>query len=42
MADYQIRWVQGHVEVYDWLGRFQFSADTEQEALRDLEDGWAA
>lgn len=42
MADYQIRWVQGHVEVYDRLGRFQFSADTEQEALRDLEDGWAA
>ncbi|WP_308754757.1 hypothetical protein [uncultured Anaerotruncus sp.] len=42
MADYQIRWVQGHVEVYDRLGEFQFSADTEQEALRDLEDGWAA
>ena len=38
--DCEIRYVNGHVEVYDMGGRFQFSADTEQEALRDLRDGW--
>lgn len=33
---YQIRWVYGHVEVYDATGRFCFSADTEREALEEL------
>ncbi len=36
--DYSIIWVRGHVEVYDWAGRFCFSADTEREAREDLED----
>ena len=31
--DYNIVWVRGHVEVYDWAGRFCFSADNEREAL---------
>ena len=35
--DYSIIWVRGHVEVYDWAGRFCFSADSEGEALAELE-----
>ncbi len=38
MSEYSIRWVFGHVEVYDQKGNFLFSADTEQEALSDLRD----
>ncbi len=36
--DYKVLNVNGHVEVYDWMGRFQFSADTEQEAWNDLNE----
>ena len=35
--DYSIVWVRGHVEVVDWAGRFCFSADSEREALEELE-----
>ncbi len=35
---YAIRHVRGHVEVYDFCGRFLFSADSEQEARAMLED----
>ena len=35
--DYSIVWVRGHVEVYDWAGRFCFSADSEREAMEELE-----
>ena len=35
--DYNIVWVRGHVEVYDWAGRFCFSADNEREALEELD-----
>lgn len=35
--DYSIVWVRGHVEVYDWAGRFCFSADSEREAREELE-----
>lgn len=34
---YSIRYVQGHVQVYDHAGRFLFSADTEQEAREEME-----
>ena len=34
--DYEIVWVRGHIEVYDWAGRFCFSADSEREALEEL------
>ena len=40
--DFEIRYVHGHVEVYDQAGRFRFSADTEREALEELEQGSAA
>lgn len=36
--EYEMRWVCGHVEVYDSTGRFWFSADTEREALAELRD----
>ena len=34
--EYEIRFVRGHVEVYDATGRFLFSADTEREAREEL------
>ena len=34
--NYEIRYVRGHVEVYDQMGRFRFSADSEWEALEEL------
>ena len=35
---YDFRYVRGHVEVYDWAGRFCFSADNEREAMEELRD----
>ena len=35
---YSMRYVQGHVQVYDVNGKFLFSADNEAEAWEDLED----
>jgi len=35
---YSIRYVQGHVQVYDVRGNFLFSADTEREAREELRD----
>ncbi len=34
--NYELRWVHGHIEVYDNAGRFCFSADSESEALAEL------
>ncbi len=33
---YELRYVRGHVEVFDAAGRFCFSADTEREAREEL------
>ena len=33
---YSIRYVSGHVQVYDQKGQFLFSADTEREAREEL------
>ena len=33
---FEMRFVRGHVEVYDKDGRFVFSADNEREAEEDL------
>ena len=38
---FELRYVQGHVEVYDARGRFLFSADTVGEARQELEEGAA-
>lgn len=32
---YEFRWVRGHVEIFSH-GQFQFSADTIEEATREL------
>lgn len=35
---YSIQNVQGHIHVYNYLGVFLFSADTEREAREELEE----
>ena len=35
---FELRYVRGHVEVYDSSGRFQFSADTWGEAEEELRE----
>jgi len=35
---FEIRYVRGHVEVFDAAGRFCFSADTEGEAREELRE----
>ena len=37
MAMYTIRYVRGHIQVYDYRGNFLFSADSEREAREELE-----
>lgn len=38
MVMYSMRYVGGHVQVYDLKGRFLFSADTEREAREELKE----
>ncbi len=33
---YSVRYVGGHVQVYDMRGNFLFSADNEQEARKEM------
>ena len=35
---FTMRYVGGHVQVYDQKGRFLFSADSEREARKEMED----
>lgn len=35
---YSMKYVHGHVQVYDRNGRFLFSADSEREAREELEE----
>ena len=35
---YSIRYVYGHIQVYDGNGNFLFSADNEREAREELQD----
>lgn len=35
---YTMRYVLGHIQVYDYCGRFLFSADNEREATKELEE----
>ena len=35
---YSIKYVRGHVQVFDRNGVFLFSADSEREAREELED----
>ena len=36
MSMIQIRYVHGHIQVYDANGKFLFSADSEREAREEL------
>lgn len=38
MTMYSMRYVHGHIQVYDFRGNFLFSADTEREAREELSD----
>ena len=35
---YSIRYVCGHIHVYDYQGKFLFSADTEREAREEMKE----
>ena len=35
---FSIRYIKGHVHVYDQLGKFLFSADNEREAREELRE----
>ena len=35
---YQIKNIKGHVQVYDYEGKFLFSADSEREAREELKE----
>lgn len=35
---FTLRYVHGHIQVYDYQGKFLFSADTEREAREELRD----
>lgn len=35
---FQIRYVKGHIHVYDFCGKFLFSADTEWEARKEIKE----
>ena len=35
---YSVKYVRGHIQVYDARGLFLFSADTEREAREELEE----
>ena len=35
---FSIRYVCGHIQVYDYKGNFLFSADSEREAREEIED----
>ena len=35
---YSVRYIRGHIQVYDHKGNFLFSADSEQEVREELKD----
>ena len=37
MTMYTMRYVRGHIQVYDYRGNFLFSADNEREVREELE-----
>jgi len=38
MTMYDMRYVRGHIQVYDFNGNFLFSADSEREAREELRE----
>lgn len=35
---YSVRYIRGHIQVYDWKGDFLFSADSEREVREELKE----
>ena len=35
---FTIRYIRGHIQVYDYNGKFLFSADNEREAREELKE----
>ena len=35
---YSMQYVRGHIQVYDFNGKFLFSADSEKEVREELEE----
>ena len=35
---YQVKYIQGHIQVYDYNGNFLFSADNEWEARKEMKE----
>ena len=35
---YSVKYVRGHIQVFDARGKFLFSADTEREAREEIEE----
>lgn len=42
MERFELRYVMGHIEVYDENGRFCFSADHVSEAMEELREEFSA
>ena len=40
--DYRFKYVNGHIEVYNFRGDFLFSADNQQEAYAELRNQGSA
>lgn len=38
MVMYSVKYVRGHIQVFDARGRFLFSADNERELREELQD----
>ena len=38
MVMYSVKYVRGHIQVYDMRGQFLFSADNERELREELRD----
>ncbi len=39
--DVKLKFINGHVEVFDGTGKFLFSADSHREAMEEVERGLA-
>lgn len=35
---YTLKYVKGHIQVYDYNGKFLFSADSEQEVREEMQE----
>ena len=38
MTMFTVKYVRGHIQVYDYNGKFLFSADSEQEVREEIQE----